>query len=67
MNAQELTSLYNRLSNVVADQEKEIDYQKQVIGKLLMRVTDLEIDVKQMHGIRMFEKGGENNDNQRPN
>lgn len=28
MNAQELTLLYNRLSNVVSDQKKEIDYQK---------------------------------------
>lgn len=56
MNAQELTALYNRLSNIVIDQAKEIDYQKDVIGKLLMRVTDLEIDVKQLQGFRVFDK-----------
>jgi uncharacterized coiled-coil protein SlyX len=67
MNAQELTSLYNQLSNVVTDQQKEIDYQKQVIGKLLMRMTDLEIDVKQLQGVRVFEKEITKNDDQRSN
>lgn len=47
MNAQELTKVVTRLENELIEVKKDLEFLKQENEKLRLKVSDLEIDVRQ--------------------
>ena len=49
MNAQELTKVVNKLENQIIEIEKNVKYLNNMIDKMVVRIYDLEIEMKQLH------------------
>ena len=50
MNAQELTKVVNKLENQIIEIEKTVKYLNHMTDKMVVRIYDLEMDMKQMRG-----------------